>query len=746
MTMTEHFRPLLAALVLSFALLPSACAGRMGSGQGASQIPRMGGSVAPAAVSDEDFANATHKLLVKGTPSSSRLSLLAGAVQRQFIRAASYFDAGQDDRGLDALAGALYLVRAGELHREMLDGRAVAALRRARAIVAQQGDEGRTLAFLHLESAGLAEKSQEQAAIRRHLAALDAWFRDTRRRSDVENGAADHRAYAERAVLEPSKEAIEQARAATERWILAAVRFNAKFRPGVDRPDRDEMIDAYRGLRTGAIVMAALYLRHGDASSALKALEQSEAKRAVPSEFLDRIRAAAVESDAGAWRELAGLYAGATTQASGQDVFLAPEVARGAAWGAALEAYRLDPGLIENAAPLAQMLPGLGMPDVSPLVLLDGVRAAKNASVVADSLVVLMQLLAQQDEAHDLASAKRVFVAAQPLLSLADGFAGTTPLNPSPSRVRLAMAQIHMRSGDVVAARPLLESSNSKDPSAVGYLSLAAVMHQASQDMQALDAVGKSISAPDAEAQPLVVADAHLLAFSIHREQGKTDLARASLAAALRATMAARARASTPPARLHVERVLARIAYHFGDAAAWTRAIARAFEHAGADRSATGAVLIEAASGALLRRDIEASKRALRLAQNSDVLDEDLVYAALWLSLAEGAKVARMDQTLVQAFASIKKGSSWVSSLARWGEGSLDDKALVSRARTLVQQTEAAFYTSARRFLAGDAGARAELTRIARGPALDLVETHLARELTLPNSAKAFGPPPAPLP
>src|SRR6188768_3100921 len=72
------------------------------------------------AVSDEDFPHALRDLLASEPASTERQQRLAGVVARQMSRVQQRFQAKNRENALSSLAGAMYLVRAGELTSEML--------------------------------------------------------------------------------------------------------------------------------------------------------------------------------------------------------------------------------------------------------------------------------------------------------------------------------------------------------------------------------------------------------------------------------------------------------------------------------------------------------------------------------------------------------------------------------------------------------------------------------------------------
>jgi hypothetical protein len=701
-------------------------------------------AMTPTPVTNEQFGQAVLQVLKDGSPTPERLSLLAGVVRRQFARAAERFDAGQPERGLDAVKGALYLVRAGELRLEMLDPSSAKALQGAHETVAPRGLEGPTLAFLRLQASALPKDHPDQARIQQHMQALDAWMKDTRQRSDVENASADARTFGERAMLEPSAETLEQAEAMTERWLSASMDFNETFRPGLRRSSRDEMLEAYRALRTGAIIMAGLYLRHGDAAGAAKALERSNARKVTSPELFERLQTAASVDDPGAWRDLAALYSRASSEGEEEELTMPLEIAQGATWGAAVAAYRAEPTLMGTAGPMAMLLATYGMPEGAPHALTPVVKSDPTPEVINVALRVVAGVMLQEDSAHDYASVRRVFDASQNLLAMADAVHVNDKLDPSPARIRGMMAALHQRSGNLASARPMLEQTLKEEPSLPGFISLAALLFQAGDQAGALAALNRGLQAPDASTSPVGRAEAHLLAFLVHRSRGADNDARSSLAASLRDALDARAQARTDIANASADRVLARLAYYFGDKSAWQRAVDRMLSRANLDSRVLSLALIEATSTGLLYGDLRTAHRAFDETASA-AEPEDMVYAALWLQLTEQAAKDAGNGMARKALSTVEKSAGWAYHLARYGREEIDDAGLVAKASSVVERAEADFYIAMRKRVAGDQ-VDDKLASIAAGPAIDLVETHIARELTQSTPPGSWGPAPVPLP
>lgn len=691
-------------------------------------------SVTPVAVSDDAFASTVNRLLRDGTTGPARTALLAGAVERALDHATERFASGRPERGLATLTGALYLVRAGEVRREML-AKHDAAITAALELLAGRGDEGRSLALMTLRAAYLAPGTPARTELDGHLAALEQWRKDTRSGGPLEVAGHDERVLAARSLLEPTSEAVDAAREATIAWIERAVAFSQEARSNLARPKREETIEAFRAFRSGAETLAALSLRHGDANAALSDLERSSARRLIAPELYERIERAASGGDATAWRELlAALLSPPRSDArdDGGDPELAvdPDVKRAAVFGTALEAFRRDPKALESAMPLAMLLAELGMPEVSPLVLLDGVGAHPDPQATAAALGFVFQSLVREDAADDTASARRVFEAAQPLLALADRAELKGKLRPSPARIRLAMGTIEVKAGNLGAARPLLEQAASAEPSAEAWMTLASVERQAGDAPSALDHLARALALPEAKQDPFVAGEAHLATSDVLHDTGAADKAAVELRSALSAALDARSRARAPNGKARAERLLARVLERYGDAAGVRRATERAYAAAGDDRQQIAAIALDAAARALVYKDVATARAALGHALDAQLGDDDLVYVALWVELVEKATNTHPDGSASRALSSIKDEHRWPSRLASWGLGKLKDQDLVAAARTATQKTEAAFYTAVARRIAGDQSASdAALREVAKAPTIDLVEVRLAHDL-----------------
>jgi len=565
---------------------------------------------------------------------------------------------------------------------------------------------------------------------------------DTRQRSVVENTSADARTFGEQAMLDPSPEAMERARASTERWLSAGIEVNDQVRPWGPRNKREEMVEALRAMRSGANTLAGLYLRHGDAKGAAEALERSEGRRVASAGLLARLSSAATANDPEAWRDLVMLYSHAPSDEEDEELAMHEGIAEGAAWGSAVAAYRADPTQMFTAGPLALLLARYGMAEGAPLVLASAVRANPTPANLNPALRIVADVMLHEDDARDYRSVQRVFAASKELLSLADAAAAKHTLDPTPARLRGMMGSLHVRYGNVALARPMFEQFVQEEPTAAGFHALAQLLLQAGEPDRAIATVEQGLKAHQVTTNLTMRARLNILAFQAYRDQENQQQASNKLGAALNDALEARNTAQTDIAHATADGILARLAHHYGDQKAWRRAVDRMLERAAADQRVASMAIIEATATGLLFNDIRTVHRVFDELVDG-VEPEDSVYAALWVLLTEQASGASTSGSARQALAAVGPDNGWVYHLARHGLGEIDDAALRTRAKSVVERAEADFYIAMRLRARGDASAADRLRQIATGVAIDLVETHMARELL---QSKSWGPAPRPMP
>lgn len=728
--------PLRRIAALALALSAAAC-GSTGGAPPPKPPSVAEGPVVPVEIRDEDFSATLFSLIRDGSRTPQRSGMLIGAVRRQLAHAAARFAAGSPERGMRSVLGAMYLMRTGEGHAEMVDTAGQQALAEAVAYVSPRGDEGRAAALLEMRAAGLPPGSPQRVELEERIAAIERWMKDTRTGGPMARLGAEQRAQVSRALVDPRAGSLDRAGEAVAAWIDQAIMFNLQFRQSGERPERDEAIEAEQALESGGAMLAALYLRFGDARGAVERIERSGARRVIPPGLFDRLRAAATTGDdAAPWQALAGAfgrYAGGGEEGEGahpDESGLGRDLLEGAVWGAALEAFRRDPTNLDMAALLSQSLVRLGMSEAAPLVLAQALGDKPNLQALAGAMGIVLEAMSADAEADDLAAARRTYAAAAPILALADR--ATQKGGPLASRARFLMASVELRAGNLPAALPLLRAAAAAEPS-VNALSLLALAERQSGDAAAaLATLRRALAAPDAAISLEDVAEAHLAMFDLHREANASAEAKRSLDAALLAALAARQRARGAGEMARAERVLGRVLDGYGDARGAARAHERALALAAQERPLLGATMLDAVGRAMVRGDLGAARAALRqgLEENAEV--DDLVYGGLWVLLLERQQRATTDGTAEQALSGAKAGS-WTGRLAAWATGKLSDADLGAQAQSAAQRVEAQFYTSMAKRVAGDPGAADGLRAVSRSPVIDLLEVHLARELLAPR-------------
>jgi tetratricopeptide (TPR) repeat protein len=664
-------------------------------------------------------------------------------VKRQLLRASDRFKARQRDRGLASVLGALYLVRAGEFRPEMIDPQGDQALSMALDVIAATGDEGRSLALYHLRRGSLPEGAAARD-VDEHVGALERFGRETEGKPGLtlaeSTGMAERRAVS-RALLEPSDEAQKQAVLAAQRWVNEAILFEQRYDQDPHAPlKREETVEALRGKRSGAATMAALFLRHGDAGGAALALESGPLRDVAPKGLVQRLDDAARRPDPEAWRELLEVFLRA--QGRDDETSVDQGLLQAAAFGIGVEVYRRDPAAVDVAMHLAASLTAYGMAEVAPTVLAMAAKKHPEPPVLSAMLEAVATSMLREENSEDPASARRIFAAAAPVLEVADQLKGK--VRPSAARVRQVAASIESRAGDLPRARTLLVASLKDEPSGEASRLLAEVERQSGQPQAALDRLREVIAAPEIQRDPVAQGEVHLLASDLQREVGARDKARDEATTALKQALDARQQRLGSLVVARAERLLARVLDRLGDDPGAARASERALVAARSDPRQLGLALLEALSRCYVAHDLAAARRSALHALGTQLHDDELVYVGLWLQLLEREMGARSDGTATKILESIEQGTDWSGRLAAWAVGKITDEALSAAARTAGQRTEATFYRALAQRAAGK-NADESLRAVALAPALELIESQIARDLLAGNDRRV-GQAPAGMP
>jgi len=711
-----------SALTLCLGLgLAPACAVHPPHAKAPRAVLNAAGPVTP--VGDEVFAQSAYRVLVNGDASLERSNLLAGVVARQLQRARARFDAGERDAGLAAMTGAFYLMRAGEFRSEALTG-ADSVLSAGAAEVARLGQEGYALTLYNLLRQKL-PSGPEKKEVEAHLEAMAHFSAATHGGGPMQAASADLRASIQRALLESTQSALDDASSRTISWLKRALESNAADSPIKSSADRDEAFEAYRALRGGGYTLVALYLRHGDPHGVLSAADRADLGRVIAPELRDRLERAA-EGDADAWADLFRFFDSAAHAADADDI-VDRDLMEAAAWGSALELYRVEPSSMRGAAPLASELVARGMAEVAPLVLAPAIAKEASADNLSFALGIVGKALVAEDALDQLAGARRTFDNAAPILALGESKAHVGRVSPSSARLRYMMGALETRHGELARALPLVQAAATAEPNLESLFTLSTIERQQNQ-AAALHTLSQVIELAKAESDPLAETDALNMEFEVYRDHGDGEHAAVALNAALARAIDAQKVAHSGPAQARSERLLARILEHYGDKQATHRATERAYAASSSDPNQLTATVLDAARRALTLADLGAARRAAQRGVEAGLGSDDLVYVALWLELVEKKLNVPSDGTVEEAFAAIDENAGWPAKLRAWARGKLSDQELTAAARSNSERTEALFYSAMLKFQTGHDSSK-DLERVAQSSAVDLVEVTIARDL-----------------
>lgn len=697
----------------------------------------------PVEVAASGFTESLHDVLLGKAsathPSLGVAGLRLGVVKQGLVHASERFARGDDARGLETVFGALYLLRPGDRANVLVDASTIGAVDGALRRVSARGDA--TMARFFQELARDARRagtlSGGTSEIDQHLQNIDAFERATRRGGPIEIVGLEVRAAVARALLTPSSENLGVAQRAVSSWIDLGIQHNVAFKQTGKRPTQGEAIESTRALESGAQTLVALNLRAGDLEGAVHAIDGSSARRVIDPGFYRALRGAADRGDATAWRAVFSKLDEYTVERGGE-IGIDEALLDAAFFNTAIEAYRKDQGDLATTLELARSLARLGLGEAVPLVLRDGLARVARPEDAAVALRVFSATLEADRQSGDDDACVRAITAAEPLLEIAKGALADEPqIRPRVSDLRLQFAEIHARVGDLPKAKEALAAAVAESPTSDSWLALALVTRQLGDAKGALEYVGRAADAPGAD--PLDVAAAETLGFELHRAEGHADDAARSLERALNATLDARRKASSAPRyRVRVERTMGRILEAYGENSAAGRAFERALDQGSGDRGLVGATLLRSMGFCLLIGDVERARATLERGKAAGATLDDLVYAALWLTMLEEQVGAGSDGDARAIFEQAANGRQWVGALASWGLGKIGDGELATSAQSPSNKVEANFYVAMRTRAKGKDGSVDALTAVAKSGLVDRVEVDVARELTAPSMRVAL--------
>src|SRR5690606_9655403 len=262
------------------------------------------------------------------------------------------------------------------------------------------------------------------------------------------------------------------------------------------------------------------------------------------------------QGERNAWVDLFRLYDSAQRGGS-QETAIDPELATGAAWGAALGLYRSSPGEVEAVMPISMLLVDLGMADVGSAML--ATHAAQMASEpLGWALALVLRALVQEEQVGSLETARLVFENARPLLELAEKprFA---QVQPRPGRIEYVIGALEARSGYLERALPHVQAAVRSFPTVPALFSLASIERQRGNAEEAVRALQAAVQLAQANGDAIAEAEAEELLYQVERDRGSAQAAAEALERALARTLNARQQQLPTENVARVERLLARI-------------------------------------------------------------------------------------------------------------------------------------------------------------------------------------------
>ena len=680
-------------------------------------------------IAPDRFAEEARLAFASGERGQTEKLRMAGVVRHQLERARVLFERGHGRTAEDVITGALLLLQDDDAVAAALRGQSEALLQGAHS-AARIGDSGRAEA-LYRRAREFDSRPAVQADIDVHLHAI---ARFGLAQTDLPLKVLGERARHDLSfsLTEPSSAAFTKAEAAVIAWIQAAVsRVSSGEEPGADEnDDREEALETYRAIRTGAPALMALALRHRQAERVVSTLKEHDLSRALPEDIRRLLVEADKRNTPRAWLSIFQLLDEARRREDEPQALPAYTADAGALW-AAIGLYRSSPNEFEHVMPLSMLLAEFGMPEVSARLLSQAANTETPAEGIAWSVSLVMRALLELGETEQIEAARYAFSEAGPLITLLGASPSTARGSGAPHDV---MAALEIRAGYPERALELLRIATQKHAPAETWLRLAEVARQQGKVELARQALAQVAGLAQKSGDVLLEARAAEVSYDVESEHLDAARADAALELALRRTLTAYEMKLAEIPESATCRLLARILERYGLARETRATFEQALLSSRTNAEELSITLTEMARSAFTSGDLRLARRATEAAQQFGLPSEDLVYIALWQTLLEKRLQEKRDPLPGRLLTEATDVLGWVAVLRQFALGQVDAAALGTAARTMPQKAEAGFYGALS--LGAGPTQKEQLEKVARGPAIDLVEVRMAQDLLSQSSGR----------
>lgn len=478
-------------------------------------------------------------------------------------------------------------------------------------------------------------------------------------------------------------------------------------------------IGGERQLRLAPLNVAAVYLAHGDITSAVGKVESMEGGGELQLRLLELLRAAKSNDDAGA---------AATFELVEGYRMARPDVAAGLCRSALIrfpKDYRFPTCMARIAADEEHFADATAWYAIAIDLAPDMIELYDEALAQLDEFIEVRLSDPHPERSSALArGAEKILAERQKRWPDSE-----PPI--APNRLEFLIGMLEMNAGNPEEAQKRFEISLKKDENPEALLQLGLLLERIGQPEEAKERYLRALALTPTGSLPNDLRRAEIFEHlgNVASEQGNRDEMKANYSVALQAWTEARAQVEGPTGAL-VEMRRGVLLDELGRREDATDAFENAMMYAPQWRDVYATILSHLVSA---EPNYDLASLVWRRSQlQLSLPPEWKVYFTLWVQFI----AARADQPPSEEHTDLLRrlagSSSWWGKLASFGAGSIDYQGLLSVASSLGERTEAIYYEGTRRFIAGDAdGAFEQFQRVLETKMVSFYEYEMARQLLL---------------